>query len=74
VVYCYCFPLGGFGCHDLGCPQRDNFVGDYFLLVPGCYCFSFFLSSWHYLVDEPYFPYSTVQNFEPVEWERAEQS
>jgi hypothetical protein len=34
----------------------------------------FFLSSCHYSVDEPDFSYSTVQNHEPVEWERVEQS
>jgi hypothetical protein len=71
VVDFYCFPIGGFGCLDSGCPQRDGFVGGYFLLVMGCYYFSFFLSSWHYLTDELDFPYSSIQKHEPVEWERA---
>jgi hypothetical protein len=74
MVDCYCFPLGGFGCLDSGFPHEDGFVGGYFLLVPGCYCFIFFLSSWNYSVDELDFPYSTVQKHEPVEWERDEQS
>jgi hypothetical protein len=73
MVDCYCFPLGGSGCLDSDCPQQGGFVGDYFLLVPGFYCFSFFLYSWHYSVDESYFPYSTIQKHEPVEWEMDEQ-
>jgi hypothetical protein len=74
VVDCYCFPLGGFGCLDSGFPQWDGFVGGYFLLVMGCYYFGFFLSSSHYSTDEPDFQYSSIQNHEPVEWERVEQN
>jgi hypothetical protein len=72
-VCCYC-PLGGSGYLDSGCPQQVGFVGGYFHLVPGYYCFSFFLSSWHYSTDGMDFPYSTVQKYEVVEWERDEQS
>jgi hypothetical protein len=32
----------------------------------------FFLSFWHYWTGGPNFPYSVVQNFEIVEWERVE--
>jgi hypothetical protein len=74
MVDCYCFPLGGFGFLDFDFPQQDGFVGGYFLLVLGCYCFSFFLSSWNYSADGLDFPYSIVQKYEPVEWERVEQS
>jgi hypothetical protein len=70
----YCCPLGGFGCLDFGFPQREGFVGGYFLLVSGCYCFGFSLSSWNYLVDGIDFYYSFVQNFKVVERERVEQS
>jgi hypothetical protein len=51
-----------------------GFVGGYFHLILGYYCFSFFLSCWHYSTDEMDFPYSTIQKYEVVEWERAEQS
>jgi hypothetical protein len=64
----------GFGCLDFGFPQWDGFVGGYFLLVPGYYCFSFSLSSWHYSADGMDFTHSTVQNPESVEWERVEQN
>jgi hypothetical protein len=74
VVDCCCFPLGVFGFLDTGFPQPDDLVEGYFLLVPACYCFDFFLSSWHYLVDEPDFPYSTIQKHELIEWERDEQN
>jgi hypothetical protein len=73
MVDCYCFPLGGYVCLDYGFPQWDGFVGGYFLLVPGCYCFDFFLYSWNYLADGMDFPYSTIQKHEPVEWEMDEQ-
>jgi hypothetical protein len=72
-VCCYC-PLGGSGYPDSGFPQQVGFVGGYFPLVLGYYCFSFFLSFWHYSTDGPDFPYSTVQKYEIVEWERVEQS
>jgi hypothetical protein len=74
MVDCYCFPLGGFHFLDYGFPQQDGFVRGYFLLVLGCYYFIFFLSSWHYSNDGMDFPYLNVQNHEPVEWERVEQS
>jgi hypothetical protein len=71
VVDCYCCQIGGFGFLDSGFPQWDSFVGGYFLLVPGCYCFDFPLSYWNYLSNGMDFPYSTIQKHEPVEWERA---
>jgi hypothetical protein len=74
MVECYCFPLGGFGFPDSGFPQWDGFVGGSFLLVRGCYCFDFFLYSWHYSIDGMDFLYSNIKNYEPVEWERAKQS
>jgi hypothetical protein len=74
VVDCYCWPLAGFSCLDSDFPQRDNFVGGYFLLVSGCYCFVFFLCSWNYSVDGLDFPYSTVQKYEAVEWERDDKN
>jgi hypothetical protein len=74
MVYFYYFPLGGSGCLDSGFPQHEGFVGGYFLLVSGRYCFNFFLSSWNYLVDELYFSSSTIQKHEPFEWERVEKN
>jgi len=74
MVDFYFSPLGGFVFLDSGFPQWDDFVGGYFLLVLGCYCFSFFLYSWHYLVVEMDLSYSTFQKNEVIEWERDEQS
>ena len=72
LVICFYFPLGGSGYPGSGSPQQVGFVGGYFPLVLGYYCFSFFPYSWHYSTDGTDFPYS--QNFEIVEWERDEQS
>jgi hypothetical protein len=74
MVDCYCFPIGGFGCLDSGCPQQVGFVRGYFLLVPSCYCFGFFLSSWNYSTNGMDFPYSITQKHELVEWEKDEQN
>jgi hypothetical protein len=74
VVDCYCCLLGGFVFLDSGFPQRGGFVGGYFLLVLSCYCFNFSLFYWNYSTDGLNVPYSSVQNFESVEWERVEQS
>jgi hypothetical protein len=68
------FPPWGFWFLDSGFPQWDGFVGGYFLLVPSCYCFNFFLFFWHYSTNGLDFPYSTVQKHEPVEWDRDEQN
>jgi hypothetical protein len=55
-------------------PSRLVCVGGCFPLVPGYYCFCFFLYFWNYLTNGMDFPYSFVQNFEIAEWERAEKS
>jgi hypothetical protein len=73
-LVCYYFPLGGSGSPDSGCPRQVGSVGGDSLLVLDYYCFSFFLSFWHYSTDGLDFPYSVVQNFDIVEWERAEQN
>jgi hypothetical protein len=73
-LVCYYCPHEGSGSLDSGCPQRVGFVGDDSLLALGYYCFSFFLSFWHYSTDGSGWPYSVVQNFDIAEWERAEQN
>jgi hypothetical protein len=60
----YYFPLGGFGWVGIGFPQLGGFVEGGSLLVPGSYSF---LSSGYCWVGEVDWPYSTVQNLEPVE-------
>jgi hypothetical protein len=55
-------------------PRQVGSVGGDSPLVLDYYCFIFFLSFWHYSTDGLDFPYSVVQNFDIVEWERAEQS
>jgi len=74
MVDYYLFPLGGFGFLDSGFTQRDCFVVGYFLLVSGCYYFSFSLSSWHYSANGSDFPYSIFQKSKAVEWESFEKS
>jgi hypothetical protein len=72
-VFYYC-PLWGSGYPSYGFPQQVGFVGGYFPLVMGYYCFGFFFYFWHYSVDGLDFSCSVVQNFKIVEWERVEKS
>jgi hypothetical protein len=57
-------PLGVLVPLILVAPNRLVLLGVISLLVLDYYCFSFFLSFWHYSTDGMDFPYSVVQNFE----------
>jgi hypothetical protein len=67
-------PLGVLVALILVSPSGVVLLEGYFLLVLGFYCFSFPLFSWHYSVNGIDVPYSSVKNFESVEWERVEQN
>jgi hypothetical protein len=74
LVFVIISPLGVLFPLILVAPGRLVMLG----VIPSwswiIYCFDFSLSFWNYSTNGSDFPYSVVQNFDIVEWERDEQN